>query len=102
MSDEITRIPEPALDREQLYDLYRCANAMGAHEAYIPQSEAVAELLYTFSVRCFYELLGEAPAALGEYPAWLRELAEESFSAAPSAVYPPADLRFLDTTDWDG
>lgn len=102
MSEEITRIPEPQMDAAQLYDLYRCAHAMGAGEAYIPQSEGVAELLYTFSIRRFYELLGDTPAALGEYPAWLRELAEESFSAAPSAVYPTPDLRFLDTTDWDG
>lgn len=88
------------LDLEQLYDLWRCGACVGACDAYMPRSEAVAALLGQFETRWFYEQVGVLPAvapepiaAFGdehdprllrdEIPGWLLALPPIAFGIAP-------------------
>lgn len=56
----------PTLDLEQLYDLWRCGACVGACDAYMPRSEAVAALLGQFETRYFHEQLPDMPSAFGD------------------------------------
>lgn len=93
----ITRIPEPpALDLEQLYDLWRCGACVGACDAYMPRTEAVAALLGQFETRWFHEQCSVLPAAFGDDLPLLADARLDWLLNLPrSEVYPKPDLWFL-------